>query len=474
MSKYIFKDHINYTQIFSVLDWIIFIIIIIITILSIIWGHKLKKIDNKTSTIEILLMGRQLTLPMFIATLVATWYGGIFGVTKIAFEQGVFNFITQGFFWYISYLIFAFFLINKISPYQAVTLPDLVNKMFGPKSSKLSAIFNFFNVLPIAYSISIGLFLQIIFGGALWINIFAGTTFVVLYSLIGGFRAVVFSDLVQFFVMCLAVLIVLCLSHYHFGGISFLQSNLPKSYFTFTGNESVANTILWGLIALSTLVDPNFYQRCFAAKSTTIAKRGIIYSTMIWVVFDLCTTAGAMYAKAIIPQAKSSQAYIIYALQLLPNGLRGFFMAGILATILSTLDSYLFLAGTTLSYDLAPKKMRNKKKTHYIGIILVGVISIVMAQLFNGNIKAVWKTLGSYSASCLLLPMVWGYLRPGKITDNQFFTASIIGVISTTYWRQIDRIGVWENIDEIYIGCFCTFLSLIIYPVVQKVFKITK
>ena len=277
MSNYIFKDHLNYTQIFSTLDWIIFIIIIIITVLSIIWGHKLKKRDNKTSTIEILLMGRQLTLPMFIATLVATWYGGIFGVTKIAFEQGVFNFITQGFFWYISYLIFAFFLINKISPYQAVTLPDLVNKMFGPRSSKLSAIFNFFNILPIAYSISIGLFLQIIFGGALWINIFAGTTFVVLYSLIGGFRAVVFSDLVQFFVMCLAVFIVLCLSYYNFGGISFLQSNLPKSYFTFTGNESIANTVLWGLIALSTLVDPNFYQRCLAANSTIIATRGIIY-----------------------------------------------------------------------------------------------------------------------------------------------------------------------------------------------------
>ena len=47
-------------------------------------------------------MGRKLTLPLFIATLVATWYGGIFGVAQIAFENGIYNFVTQGFFWYIS------------------------------------------------------------------------------------------------------------------------------------------------------------------------------------------------------------------------------------------------------------------------------------------------------------------------------------------------------------------------------------
>ena len=92
-------------------------------------------------------MGRQLTLPLFVATLVATWYGGIFGVTQIAFEKGIYNFITQGVFWYFTYIIFALFMVTKIRKFHAVTLPEMMGRLFGPKSEKLSAIFNFFNTL---------------------------------------------------------------------------------------------------------------------------------------------------------------------------------------------------------------------------------------------------------------------------------------------------------------------------------------
>jgi len=52
---------------------------------------------------------------LFVGTLVATWYGGIFGVTFIAFEKGLYNFLTQGVFWYIAYLIFACFYCGQNS-----------------------------------------------------------------------------------------------------------------------------------------------------------------------------------------------------------------------------------------------------------------------------------------------------------------------------------------------------------------------
>ena len=125
-----------------------------------------------------------------------------------------------------------------------------------------------------------------------------------------------------------------------------------------------------------------------------MAKKGILISTCVWVLFDLCTTFGAMYARAVIPEADSSQAYIVYALQVLPDGLKGFILAGILATILSTLDSYLFLAGTTISFDLLPERFRKRKWAHYFGVLGVGFLSLVLAEVFQGNVKAVWKTLG--------------------------------------------------------------------------------
>ncbi len=470
------KTSIEYSEVLTTLDWVVFFIVLLVTIGSVIYGQlkKSEEVDEeneKANFLDLLLMGRQLTLPLFIATLVATWYGGIFGVTKIAFESGLYNFVTQGLFWYVAYILFAFLIINRIESYQAVTLPDLIGKMFGPNSAKLSGVFNFFNVLPIAYTISLGLFSQLLFGGELWINMLGGVIIVIGYSMMGGFRAVVFSDLIQFFVMCLGVFLILAISVGTFGGLGFLQENLPTNHFSLTGGYPISTTLVWGFIALSTLVDPNFYQRVFAAKSPKIAKKGILISTFVWFCFDICTTFGAMYAKAVIPEAASDNAYLTYALQILPPGVRGFVLAGILATILSTLDSYLFLAGTTVSYDLVPEKHKGKAVLHHIGVASVGLLSIVMALVFEGNIKTVWKTLGSYSAACLLLPVMYGYLFPGKIKDRQFVFACVVGVIGTSYWRNATHTGFWANIDELYAGILCTTLALIIgfkIPVLRR------
>ncbi|HPR17372.1 MAG TPA: sodium:solute symporter family protein [Candidatus Cloacimonadota bacterium] len=469
-----FQSSIDFRSVITSTDWIVFFSVLALTLAAIIYGQSIKKkIGNNNSTeynfLDLLLMGRQLTLPMFVATLVATWYGGIFGVTKIAFEQGIYNFITQGLFWYIAYIIFALFIVKKVAKYQAVTLPDLVGKMFGPKSEKLSAVFNFFNVLPIAYVISLGLFIQTLFGGSFLIDMLIGTGLVILYTLYGGFRAVVFSDIIQFFVMCLGVFLVLVFSVDLFGGLSFLKANLPATHFSPTGGVGWGTTLVWGFIALSTLVDPNFYQRVFAAKNPKAARNGILISTVIWFLFDICTTGGAMYARAVIPQAASDKAYLIYALQILPNGLRGFVLAGILATILSTLDSYLFIAGTTVSYDMMPAKWKGKVSLYHLGIVTVGLLAIFLGKVFDGNIKIVWKTLGSYWASCLLLPILYGYIFPKKIKDMQFIFASIIGIIAVTVWRNVSLPGFWQDIDELYMGIIATSLGLVAYGLKEKI-----
>lgn len=469
-----YLSQVDIWQTISKLDIFIFFFILALTAAAVIFGqyYKRKAHESEEETfLDLLILGRQLTLPMFVATLVATWYGGIFGVTEIAFNEGIYNFVTQGFFWYIAYIIFAFFIIKKITPYKAVTLPDLIEKMFGPNSAKLSAIFNFFNVLPIAYTISLGLFLQLLFGGELYVNIIFGTLFVVAYSMYGGFRSVVFSDIIQFGVMCAAVAILLIVSISTFGGLEFLKSNLPETHFNPTGTVGLATTLVWGFIALSTLVDPNFYQRCFAAVSEKAAKNGILISTLIWFLFDICTTFGAMYARAVIPEAESSHAYLTYAIQILPDGLRGFMLAGILATILSTLDSYLFLAGTTLAYDLAPKKWRGKVMVHHLGIVIVGVIAIILSMVFKGNIKTVWKTLGSLSASCLLLPVIYGHIFPGRIKDRQFVISCLVGVVGTSTWRNIEKAGFWANVDELYIGVACTSLTLFTIHILSHYFS---
>lgn len=452
------------------IDYIVFTSLTLSTFAFVIWGNlrKKKASNEKDHFLDLMLMGRKLTLPMFTATLVATWYGGIFGVSQIAFNHGIFNFVSQGIFWYITYIIFAFFIIDKIKNYKAMTLPDLIGQMFGPKSAKLSAVFNIFNLIPIVYTISIGLLIKMLFGVPLNTSIIIGISFVMSYSFIGGFRSVVYSDMFQFFIMSISVLLVAILSFSQFG-ISVLSS-LPASYFEPLGTFTLSQTLVWGFIALSTLVDPNFYQRCFAAVNYKTAKRGILISTFIWILFDLSLTCGAIYAKALIPQADSEYGYFLYALQLLPEGLRGFFLAGICATILSTLDSYIFLAGSTLSYDLVPMKLKNKVSIHHLGILSVALISMLLAMIFHGDIKNVWKTLGSISSSALLIPVIFGHIFKGKLTDNGFVFASILGALGTVFWRLSSMKQTYE-LDEIYIGMSLATLGIGMALIKENYFK---
>lgn len=451
---------------FHLADWVVFFSVLGMTLAAAAYGHlRLKRTEgNPSKTIlDYLLMGRQLTLPLFVATLVATWYGGIFGVNEITFNYGIYNFVTQGFFWYVAYLLFAFFIAERIAKYHSLTLPDMVHHLFGPRAAKVAALFTLFYITPVAYVLSLGLFLHMVFGMSVLQGMLYGTLFTCLYTAWGGFRSVVFSDLVQFFVMCGAVALVAAVSVHTFGGLGFLKAHLPATHFTLTGGTSWLNTLVWGFIALSTLIDPSFYQRCFAAKSPSVVKKGVLISTLIWFCFDICTTLGSLYARALLPNAEPGQAYFFYALQLLPVGWRGFFVAGILSIILSTLNSFLFIASNTLSFDFLRNRFQNVILSNRIAIFAVGALSIGLALLFHDSFKEIWLVLGSYFSACLLVPILMGYLYPGRISDNLFVCSSLLSAVAMTLWRVLPKHEVLEILDPFYIGVLVSALILCLF-----------
>lgn len=451
-------------QFLNIYDWIVFFAVLFVTLLSIAWGQKLKKSlpeKEQMSAVELLLMGRSLTLPIFVATLVATWYGGIFGVTALTFEKGIYNLLTQGIFWYASYLIFAIFLVKKIRDYNVMTIPELSGRLFGPGAERLTASLNFLNLLPLAYTISLGLFLRSLFGGSLFINTAAGVLIVTVWSLWGGFRAVVFSDIVQFFFMLLSVFLVVVFAWAQMGSPIELMEKLPLTHLDWTGGESLSTLFVWGFIALSTLVDPNFYQRVLAANSEKTARKGIIVSTVIWFIFDCCTTLGALYARVAIPDANPQDAYLQFSIQLVPHGVRGLMIAGILAIILSTLDSYLFNAATCVSYDFFKLKDKFRLWHHHVALVFVSIISVIFSVFFEGDVIEVWRTMGSFSAACLLFPIMVGQWKPGAISERQFCWAVSFGCVGIVSWKVINKLYAFSTIDEFYIGLLLTTAPLL-------------
>lgn len=453
------KETIKVLDYFNFLDYTVFAAVLFLTVFFVLYGNYKRK-NSGDKLVDYMLMGRRLTLPLFVATLGASWYGGIFGVSEITFNYGIYNFITQGVFWYIAYIIFALFMVDKIKKYQSLTLPEMAGQMFGKTAHKTCAVFTFFNVLPIAYVLSLGVFLHLCFGISTFWGMVIGTSFVCLYASWGGLRAVVYSDAVQFSVMCLSVLFVLIFSVKTFGGLSFLKTNLPAAHFSITGGHSYFNLAVWGFIALATLVDPSFYQRCFAAKDGKTAKKGILICTLIWLCFDICTTGGALYARALIPNATPKDSYFIYAIQLLPAGLKGFFVAGILSIILSTLDSFLFIASNTIAYDLLKNKIKNKLLLNQIFFIIIAALAIGLSFFFDGSFKKIWFVLGSYMSACLLVPLIMGHIFPKQISDKTFTFSVITSAVLLTLWDIFKNQTFLAQIDGFYIGVLTNLLLL--------------
>ena len=84
-----------------------------------------------------------------------------------------------------------------------------------------------------------------------------------------------------------------------------------------------------------------------------------------------------------------------------------------------------------------------------------------MASVFEGNIKNVWKSLGSISSAAMLVPILVGHIFPKKISDNNFIISSLSGAIATVYWR-LSGLKYQLNLDELYIGMGVTSLMLVI------------
>lgn len=402
--------HLHYLEVIPILIYLIAILLL---------GFFTKK--EADSEEDFILGGRQLTLPAFVATLVTTWYGGILGVGEFTYLYGVSNWVVFGLPYYVFALLFAAFLAPKIRSSSFLSIPDQFYENFGKTGGILGAVYTFFMTLPAPYILMVGLLLHLISGWSLWICIILGAFFSMIYVLTGGFRAVMRTDKLQFLLMFggFALLFVVLVSR--FGGISFLKESLPASHLTWNGGNSALYILTWFFIASWTFIDPGFHQRCYAAKSPQIARKGILISVGFWFGFDFLTTSTGLYARALLASQNIDPplSFPLLGHVYLPPLLSGLFLAGLLATIMSTVDSFSLLSAITIGYDLLSKFARQPKSSTFylkIGLFVTAVISIALAILIPSVIE-LWMVLGNVFIPPMLLPLISCYypkFNPGK------------------------------------------------------------
>ncbi len=387
---------------------------------------------EKTSTDEFLLAGRTLTLPVFVATLVSTWYGGILGVGEFSYRYGISNWFIFGVPYYIFAFIFAFLLAKRVRATRLYTIPDKLELAYNKPTAILGGMLTFFLVTPAAYVFMLGVLVQVILGWSLTISIIITTTVTVCYLLAGGFRSDVHVNVVEFILMFLGFIVMLVFAVSKYGGSEFISHNVPPSHLTIHGGNSVQYIIVWFFIALWTLVDPAFHQRCYAARDGKTAQRGILVSILFWFVFDFLTSTTGLYARAVIPGlSQPALSYPYLAEVVLPPVAKGLFYIGMLATIMSTLSSLMLISGITLGKDivlrLQPEMSEEKvnRMTQY-GIIIASIVAVAIA-LGIPSVVAIWYTIGTVIVPGLLIPVVASYYERWKPSARWAFAIMASG-----------------------------------------------
>ena len=161
------------------------------------------------------------------------------------------------------------------------------------------------------------------------------------YTLRGGFSAVIKTDFIQFILMFLGfgyMAIYLFVKYKGFEALSSLDSYM----LTFPGKLEWTYILTWGFIALTTFVDPSFYQRIYSSENRNIAKKGIYISIGFWFLFDILSITVGLYSAAILPEIQFSP-YIDIAEYILPPVIKGVFIVSILAPNLLHISSILML-----------------------------------------------------------------------------------------------------------------------------------
>ena len=379
--------------------------------------------------LEYLLAGRRLTTLPFVATLVATWYGGVLGVGEYSYRYGISNWLAMGVPYYVAALLFAFALARRARSSAALSIPDQLSATYGPVAGRAGALLVLLLAVPAAYVLMLGELLGIYLGMPLVWAVIAGTAFTIVYVASGGFRSVVSTNLLQFVLMYLGFIVVLPVALHAAGGFSGVWAALPPASRTWDGGLGAQAVLVWYFIAMQTLVEPTFYQRCYAAETPAVARRGVLISVGFWVLFDFLTTFTGLAARALMPHlADPVLAYPELGRLVLPPLANALFAVGLFATVMSTVHSYMFLAAATIGHDVAPELAArvDERRWTMAGLVLSGAAAVALALALR-SVIAIWHDVGSIVTSALLLPLALSHAAE-RARYRRAWAAAAIGL----------------------------------------------
>lgn len=321
----------------------------------------------------------------------------------------------------VSLVVVGIFLLPLFLRLGIYTMPEFLEHRYGAGPRVLMAVYMMVAYVGVAiaavlYSGAIGL--KTIFGMDLYVAIWLIGILAGAYTIYGGLKAVVWSDLLQGVALLLGGAFVTIVGLVKVGGLSnFLTHNADKLHMVLPKEHP---DIPWTALLLGIWI-PNFFywgfnqfitQRTLGAKSLAQGQKGIILAAFLKLLIPfIIVFPGIMAFQLYRDQiATGDQAYAVLIKNILPRGFRGILFAALFGAVMSSLDSMLNSASTIFTMDLYKRHIRPQADTKTL--VTVGRISTAVF-LVLGCLMA--PLPGKFEGVFKYIQMIWGFISPGIV-----------------------------------------------------------
>lgn len=359
---------------------------------------------------------------------------------------------------------------------DSITIPSYLQNRFMTQSPALryiSAIIFFicFTVYAASAFKAGGTLFSTVFSLDYQVGLAVCAVIIVLYTFMGGFLAVCWTDFVQGLMMLAAILALPILGLAAINGFptemvgTAYMSVLPDGKLTYTSAADIISGLAWGLGYLGM---PHILIRFMAIKNSSMIKKSRRIAT-VWVLLAL---AGAvlvgLVGKAYIPDlANSETVFIEMARRLCPGFIAGILLSAIMAASMSTADSQLLVAASAVTEDMYKPLMKGKateKGALWVGRCVVVIIAIgawiIAANPNSGNIMTLvenaWAGFGSAFGPVILLSLYWR-----RITYKGALVGIVGGAATMVCWLLFAKAatGIYELLPGFVVGLLCVIIG---------------
>ncbi len=390
--------------------------------------------------------------------------------------------------------------------YNALTIPQYLHKKYNDHSN----IIRLFSAIIIAFFFMFYVSAQFHASGKVLHSLFdlkpvhgiiIGAAVIIIYTLMGGFFAVAWTDLLQGILM-IGTLVILPIAGFielqeaenslvtSLEKADSLLMNNNASFFMGKSGVAAVMAIVGGLSwGLGYLGQPHLVIRYMAVHNPTAIKQARIVA-ILWSLpgitgaFLIGLVAlqyfGVDHFYQMLPSGKLQmirdieQAMPMLATELLPPLLAGLFIAGAVAAMMSTADSQLLVSASAVTEDIAHQYFglklteRSLVKMSRITIVLLGLIAFgiaifseIQGKKIFGVVSYAWSGLGSAFGPTLLLSLWWR-----KTTRKGIIAGLLVGFFTTVIWANIPVLQA--QVTERFISFVLAFFAVVIVSMIDK------